>query len=191
MVFLGKKEIVHRIKNEKLVEGFDGLDFHPSANGIDVHLAALIEVKEGGKLAVQKANNVLPKLGTAYVLKGHEDKISSLTTESTQILEKESSIKIKAHQPYLLIIAEKVNIPTDHLCIAKARTSLHRFTQSHLIAVFGEAGYRGTLTFMLVPMLDAEVELGARIAQLAFSKISSHSHYEDQKEHSFQDGKIL
>ena len=87
--------------------------------------------------------------------------------------------------------AESLNMPKDHMSIVEARTSLHRYTQAKLIATFIEAGYKGFLTFMIIPSIPAEIELGARFASLAFTKLTTEESYEDQKEFSNQGGRIV
>ncbi len=190
-MFLGKKEIIERLKNDRLIEAPADLDIHITPNGYDLHVAALIEITESGKLAVDKAENTPPKLGAAFVLIGHEDCIKDLEVTKVNVLPKTFPVEIQAGVPYFLITAEKVNMPNDYIGIMEARTSLHRFTQAQLIATFIEAGYKGTLTLMLIPSLETELELGSRIAQISFAKLTSTASYDEQKETSWQGGKIL
>jgi deoxycytidine triphosphate deaminase len=84
-----------------------------------------------------------------------------------------------------------VNVPKNLCFKIEARSSLFRLTQALLETSFGEAGYRGRLTFMLLPILDTKIALGVRFAQLCFSKLSGESHYEEQQETSYQGGRIV
>jgi len=44
---------------------------------------------------------------------------------------------------------------------------------------------------MLLPVLDCEIELGARIAQISFTQITGKSNYEKQNESNYQGGKLF
>ena len=59
---LSRDALKQLILDKQLVTGYVDLDGQLTANGIDVRLAAVIEILEGGKLAVKRENNRPPKL---------------------------------------------------------------------------------------------------------------------------------
>jgi len=185
---LSRQVLKSLIRDKNLVTNFADLEHQLTANGFDVRLAAIVEIKDAGKLAISKANNAPPKLGKAFVLEGFEDRLKGYEVEDIQTRE---SVKLERLRPYLVITCEEVNTPGNLMIHIGARSSLFRLTQSLLGTTFGEAGYKGFLTFMLLPILDGEVELGARIAQLSFGELKGSAHYEDQKETNYQGGKLF
>ena len=187
---LSRDALKQLILDKQLVTGYVDLDGQLTANGIDVRLAAVIEIIEGGKLAVDKKNNKPPKLGRACVLKGYEDRLLEYKIGNIQIVE-HGSVMLEAGKPYFVITCEQVNTPDDHMFHIHARTSLFRFTQSTLLCTVGEAGYRGFLTFVLVPFLKSEIELGMRFAQFTFTELKGKAQYDAQKQANYQGGKLF
>ncbi len=182
-----KKEII----DDKLVENYEDLDVQLTANGIDFRLAAIIEVKKAGELRIKKEDIIPPVLGTAYVMEGFESVLDSLKLDKIVVHPKGTPVKIKKLTPYLVISCEKVNTKTYLNFKIECRSSLFRITQSVLETSFGEAGYRGMLTFLLFSLLDTKIDLGVRFAQIVFSTLEGSAHYEDQKESSYQGGKVI
>lgn len=178
------------ILNNNLLSDYSNLDQQLTANGVDVRLAAVVEIIDGGVLAVNKQDNRSPKLGKAIVLRGFEDRLEGYDFLESQIIES-GTVKLDKLKPYFVITCEKVNTPETMMFHIKPRSSLFRMAQSLLGTAFGEAGYKGFLTFMLFPLLDSEIELGARFAQLSFSEISGKANYEEQKESNYQGGKLF
>lgn len=187
---LSKDVLKQYILNNNILTGYSDLDKQLTANGIDVQLAAVIEILNGGKLAINKTDNKEPQLGTAHILKGYEDRLKGYAVKEIHVHEK-ATIVLKKHQPYFVLTCESVSIPTNLMIDITPRSSLFRLTQSLLGCSFCEAGYQGFLCFMLLPFLNSEVELGARIAQLSFSQLTGHGNYEEQKETNYQGGKIF
>ncbi len=186
---LSKEDIRKLILNNQLVTNYGDLDGQLTANGFDVRAAAIIEITDGGKLAVSKANNRSPKLGKAFILKGYEDKITGYDIKEKIIME--GSVKLERLKPYFIVTCEEVNTPNNIMLHAALRTSLFRLTQSILGCGFTEAGYKGYHAFMLIPILDSELELGARFAQFSFVQLTGESDYAKQKEASYQGGKLF
>jgi len=178
------------IVDQQLVAKYADLDGQLTPNGIDVRLAAIVEIVDGGRLAVSKADNKAPQLGTAVVLKGFEDRLAGYPIKDVQLVD-EGVVKIERLRPYFVITCEEVNTPPHLMFHIAARTSLFRLTQSLLGCTFGEAGYRGFLTFMLLPFLDGEIELGSRFAQLSFSELKGEAHYEQQSQTNYQGGRLF
>ncbi len=187
---LTKEQMKTLIVNSNLIENYFDIDSQLTANGVDVRLAAVVEVIDGGKLAVNKSDNRSPKLGKAFVLKDFEDRLEGYNIAEKHILDS-GTVKLNQLRPYLVITCEKVNTPNDLMFHIKPRSSLFRFTQSLLGTAFGEAGYKGFLTFLLLSPVESEIELGARFAQLSFAKLEGKSDYESQKETNYQGGKLF
>lgn len=179
------------IEKQKLVSGFRDLDKQLTANGIDLRLAALVEIIDGGKLAVEKSDNKMPKLGKAFVLKGYEMRLAEYGLQDIQSVDEKFAVKLNPLRPYFAVTCEEVNIPSNIMCHIESRTTLFRLTQSGLFTTVGEAGYRGFLTFMLLPFLGSEIELGSRFSQLVFTELKGEGHYEQQKESNYQGGKLF
>lgn len=188
---LSKEVLKQMIVDNNLVTNFQDLDTQLTANGFDVRVAGIVEILDGGKLAVAKNNNTTPKLGKAIVLKEFEDRLNGYELNEKHSVEQGSSIRLKSLKPYFVITCEQLNTPNNLMTHITPRSSLFRLTQSLLGCSFGEAGYKGFLTFMLIPFLDSEIELGARIAQLSFSELKGQAHYEEQKEKNYQGGKLF
>lgn len=186
---LSRTAVKELIETQKLVEGYDNIDKQLTANGFDVIVCALVEIKDGGKLAIEKADNVPPKLGKAFVLPGYEDRLDNYEVEEKIITE--GFIKLNKHQPYFLVTAERFNFPDHIMGHNNHRSSLFRFTQSSLYFGFDEAGYKGFLAFMMVPFLDSEVELGSRVAAVSFVHLTGKASYESQSETNYQGGKLF
>lgn len=187
---LSREVLKSRILSNNLVTDYADVDSQLTANGFDVRLAAVVEIDDAGKLAVQKSDNRPPKLGKAYVLKGFEDRLQGYDIKEQIVVDK-LSVKLERLKPYFAVTCERVNTPSDLMFHIVARTSLFRLTQSALIATVGEAGYKGFLAFMLLPFLDGEIELGSRFAQFCFSELRGSAHYEAQKETNYQGGKLF
>lgn len=191
MTTLSRDVLEKEIKENKIVEGIESLEGQLTANGVDFRLAGIIEVEKGGVLAVEKARSKPPVLGRAFVLSGFESALSGLEVKKTEVLSVGAPIKLKKLAPYLAISCETVNTPDKYNFKIEARSSLFRLAQGVLETAFGEAGYKGRLTFLIFTLTDAEIELGARFAQVAFSTLEGRAHYEKQKETSYQGGRIV
>ena len=186
---LSRDSLKKHIVEGKLITNYADLDGQLTANGVDVRLAAIIEVIDGGKLAISKQDNMSPKLGRAVVLPGFENRLDGYDIQEKIV--GAGIIKLNRLKPYLVITCEEVNTPSNLMFHIAARTSLFRLTQSLLGSTFGEAGFKGYLTFMLLPFADSEIELGARFAQLCFTELKGEAHYEGQKESNYQGGKLF
>ncbi|MFH1127421.1 MAG: hypothetical protein ABIG84_04460 [archaeon] len=191
MTNLSKDVLRTEIINDKLVVDYEDLDVQLTANGIDFRVAAIIEVKKAGELRINKKDMKMPVLGVAHVMEGFEDVVSGLELEDTVVLPKGSQVSIDKLVPYLVVSCEKVNTKENLNFKIECRSSLFRITQSVLETAFGEAGYRGGLTFLMFSLLDTKIDLGVRFAQIVFSTLSGNAHYEEQKESSYQGGKVL
>ncbi len=187
---LSKDVLKKLIVDSKLLSNYSDLDVQLTANGVDVRLAAVVEIVDGGRLAVSKADNLPPKLGSAVVLNGFEERLKTYELKDLNVVDS-GIVRLEKLKPYLVITCEEVDTPSDLMFHILPRSSLFRLTQSMLGVAFGEAGYKGFLTFMLLPFTDSQIELGSRFAQLSFTQLTGESHYEQQKESSYQGGKLF
>lgn len=187
---LSRDVLKQLILEKQIVTGYADLEEQLTANGIDVRLAAVVEIVEGGKLAVKRENNKQPKLGRAWALKGYEDRLKDYKLQNVSVMEN-GAVQLEPLKPYFVLTCEQVKTPEDHMFHIQARTSLFRFTQSILLTTVGEAGYKGFLTFVLVPFLKSEIELGTRFAQFIFTELKGKASYEQQKFVNQQGGKIF
>lgn len=185
------RDVLKKLILEKgLVTNYSDIDAQLTANGFDVRLAAVIEIVEGGKLAVSKSDNKSPKLGKAFILNGFENRLDGYDVKE-KVLMNSGAVKLERLKPYFAITCEEVNTPSDMMLHAALRTSLFRLTQSILGCGFTEAGYKGYHAFMLLPFMDGEIELGARFAQFSFVELRGSASYEQQKESNYQGGKLF
>lgn len=191
MTNLSKDVLKKEIIEDKLVENYNDLDIQLTANGIDFRAAAFIEVKEAGELRINKADMKMPVLGIAHVMEGFENVVAGLELDDVVVHPEGTQISIDKLKPYFVISCEKVNTKEYLNFKIECRSSLFRITQSVLETAFGEAGYRGGLTFLVFSLLDTKIDLGVRFAQIVFSTLEGSAHYEEQKESSYQDGKVL
>jgi len=185
------RDIVRQmILEQKLITNYGSVDGQLTPNGFDCRLAAIIEVLDGGKLAVDKKDMRAPKLGKAVVLKGYEHRLKEYSLERVDVVES-GTLKLEPLKPYLVMTCEELNTPDNLMTHIAARTSLFRLTQCLLGSTFGEAGYYGYLTFMLLPFTASEIELGVRFAQLSFSELKGQAQYDQQKVTNHQGGKLF
>ncbi|MCX6708329.1 MAG: hypothetical protein NTW67_01605 [Candidatus Woesearchaeota archaeon] len=185
------KDVLKKLIVEKnLLTNYADIDAQLTPNGVDVRLAAIVEIVDGGRLAVSKADNLAPKLGSAVVLKGFEERLKGYELKEMHVVDS-GVVKLEKLKPYLVLTCEELNTPQNLMSHIAARTSLFRLTQSLLGSTFVEAGYKGFLTFMLLPFTDSQIELGSRFAQLSFTELTGEGHYEQQKESNYQGGKLF
>ena len=188
---LGKKNIEKMIKENDLVIDYENLDKQLTANGIDFRVAAIIEVVEAGTMHIKKDECKKPKFGNLWVMENFENVVDGVDCEKKEVVPEGFFVELKKETPYLFITCESVNTPKDYNFTIQCRSSLFRMTQSVLATAFGEAGYRGVLTLMVAPLMDTGVDIGVRFCQIVFSKLDTESHYEEQKETNYQDGKVI
>lgn len=189
---LSRNELKKLILEQKIVTDYDDLDHQLTANGIDVRAGAIIEVLEGGRLAVNKKDNKPPALGAAYVLKGLEERLKDYSIKDLRVVNEKTLVRLKRLRPYFVMTCERVNVPKNMMVHNATRSSFFRFPQCFVEYGFTEAGYQGFLTFLLLPIAaGGEIELGARILQMSFCELKGEGDYSKQKESSHQGGKLF
>ena len=184
------KDVLKKLILEGLLTNYADVDAQLTPNGFDVRLAAIVEIVNGGRLAVSKTDNIAPKLGSAVVLKGFEERLKGYELKEMNVVDS-GIVKIEKLKPYLVLTCEELNTPAQLMSHITPRSSLFRLTQSLLGCSFVEAGYKGFLTFMLLPFTDSQIELGSRFAQLSFTELTGQGNYEQQKESNYQGGKLF
>ncbi|VVB81342.1 Deoxycytidine triphosphate deaminase [uncultured archaeon] len=187
---LSKDMLKKMILEKGLLTNYADIEAQLTPNGVDVRLAAIVEIVNGGRLAVAKTDNLAPKLGTAVVLKGFEERLKGYELKEMHVVDS-GIVKLDRLKPYLVLTCEELNTPSSLMSHITPRSSLFRLTQSLLGCSFVEAGYKGFLTFMLLPFTDSQIELGSRFAQLSFTELTGEAHYEQQKESNYQGGKLF
>lgn len=143
-MFLGHKEIIDRIKNQKLLENH--LVESVQGAGVDLRIDKLFELGGGGFIG--KDDRRLPEVN-------------------------ESNFILKPKSYYLLVTIEKVNMPDDLVAFMLNRSSLFRCGASLRTAVI-DPGYHGVLTVGIKNEGKhiIELERGARVLQLVFTEVS-------------------
>lgn len=160
-MYLGSAEILRWAKEFSLIEGFAKESVQGS--GIDLRIDKLFEL--GGGASLGKKERVLP---------------------GTRELPGEKFV-LKPKSYYLCLTAEKVNMPDNLVAFILPRSTLFRSGISLKSAVV-DPGYKGALTMGLMNETDHEFELerGARIAQIVFSKVDGDtSRYEGKYQGGF------
>ncbi len=163
MSIIGIKEVIRRIKEEKLITGLGGRDFsNPEGTGIDLRLGAVHEIIGGGAYIEADGEAGLGRR------KGVETKeIFALKDGEVQ-----DELIIKPGQYYLVQTAETVNTPLDLMPMLYPRSSLFR-AGLLLLVTKTDPGYKGKLTLGITNLgaFEVKLQLGARICNIVFHKI--------------------
>ncbi len=191
MTALSYKHIKERILKENMIEGYKDLEGQITPNGFDVRVCAIIEIEKAGEIGVTKKDHIPPTFGKAHIIEGYESIIEGLNVKEKNSLKEGTKISLKGLKPYLVVTCEKMNTPEDLYFKIEIKSTLFRYAQMILETAFGEPGYKGRLTFLLLPILDTKLALGSGIAQISFIELSSKAHYDMQKEKKYQGGKII
>ncbi|MBX3069841.1 MAG: deoxyuridine 5'-triphosphate nucleotidohydrolase [Thermomicrobiales bacterium] len=152
---LSREEIERLIASERpLVRDFADLGQQLQPNGFDLTLAAIERHSGAGTIGVDNADRVLPNL-------------TEMTPDDRGFFHLEPG-------PYHITYAETVALPEDLMALGRPRSSLTRSGVAIHTAVW-DAGYEGRSTSLLVVSNPAgfRVQLGARVAQLVFVRLSA------------------
>jgi dUTP pyrophosphatase len=136
-----------------LVSGFADLDAQLQPNGFDLTLAEIRSFVDQGTMGVDNARRILP--GLSPVEPGADGLVHL------------------PPGPYHITYSETVALPTDLMAFGRPRSSLTRSGVAIHTAVW-DAGYAGRSTSLLVVSNPHgfTVEIGARVAQLVFLRLS-------------------
>ncbi len=145
-MFLGKAEILKRIKDEKLLENLD-IDNVQGA-GVDLKIDRLFEAVSGASLS--RDSRELPELREI----------------------REDTFTLRPGKYYLCTTREKVNMPKDLVAFIFQRSTLFRCGVSLRTAVV-DPGYSGILTIGIKNEGSKafSLERGSRICQIVFSRV--------------------
>ncbi len=151
---LSREEIRRLIDGQMpLVSDFVNLETQLQPNGFDLTLAAVQRHLGSGTIGIDNADRVLPELEAVSV----DDAGFAFLTPG----------------PYHITYAETVSLPADLMALGRPRSSLTRSGVAIHTAVW-DAGYSGRSTSLLVVNNPAgfRVQIGARVAQLVFVRLS-------------------
>ncbi len=152
---LSREEIQKLIESDRpLVSDYADLAQQLQPNGFDLTLSAIQRHSGPGTIGIDNSSRVLPDL-----------------------IEVEYDAAGFAHLepgPYHITYAETVALPADLMALGRPRSSLTRSGVAIHTAVW-DAGYEGRSTSLLVVNNAAgfRVQLGARVAQLVFIRLSA------------------
>lgn len=161
-MYLGKAEIISRIKKHRLLENCDSANIEGS--GVDLEVDKLYELESKAELS--RESRRLPELGehnTRYY-------------------------KLAPGKYYLCTTKEKVNMPRDLVAFILPRSTLFRCGVSLRTAVV-DPGYNGILTLGIRNESEHEfvLEKGSRICQIVFAEVRGEA---ENYEGKYQGGKV-
>jgi dUTP pyrophosphatase len=139
-----------------LVEGWINLDEQVQANGFDLTLRDVAEIKSAGSIAVTNSRRVLSDL-------------SPLTFRADDFLDLAAGV-------YMVTYNEIVHLPKNIMALGRPRSSLLRCGVNVGTAVW-DAGYEGRSQSLLVVHNPGgfRVQKNARITQLVFMELTGES----------------
>jgi dUTP diphosphatase len=152
---LSSSEIRAMIEAEPpLLSGYGDLDSQVQPNGFDLRLAQVARFSGHGTIGVSNSDRVLPDLET---IQPNADGFLQLGPGC-----------------YHVTYSEVVSLPKDLMALGRPRSSLGRSGVSLHTAVW-DAGYSGRSTSLLVVynLNGFRVQIGARVAQLVFIRLSA------------------
>ncbi len=158
-MFVGTKELLNLVKENKLIEGLSQRELNsPEGAGFDLRIGELYQISGEGFLGVEERET--PKM--TLVAKYEEGKNTKVILEP----------KIY----YLMKTIEKVNMPDYLLAIFTPRSTLFRSG----VYVFGgqvPPGYWGELAMGIYNFREEPfiLEMGARVLHIMFSEVRSKS----------------
>lgn len=191
MAAISRRELKEQIEKEKVIMGYEDLEKQLTSNGIDIRVCAIIEIEKAGEIGIVKKEHKKPRFGKVWVMKGMKDYVEGIDADEVIEVKKGEKISLKSMKPYLVVSCEEVKCPKNWFFKIEIKSSLFRLAQIILETAFGEADYKGKLTFLLLPTLDTALAIGASIAQIAFYELTSEASYEEQYSTSYQGGKIV
>lgn len=154
-MILGPKKLLQLVKSKKLVEGLSERELtNPEGTGFDLRLGEVFAIS--GKAFLGETHRQTPDIKSVKV---YDPK-------------KQTSIKIKPGDFFLVKTIEKINLPLNLSAVIIPRTTTFR---SGLFIRTGpiQPGYSGELTFGLKNEgpITVEIEMGARFVHVVFSEI--------------------
>lgn len=162
-MYLGHREIMHRIARDKLLEGVE--EENVQGAGVDLRVEKLYRLNSSASLGVEER-----KLPEVKELQG-------------------SRFTLVPREYHLLLTREKLNMPYDLVAFIFQRSTLFRSGVSLRTAVV-DPGYRGRLTVGIVNegREGFTLERGTRIAQIVFAGVEGTAKSYSGK---YQGGKLV
>jgi deoxycytidine triphosphate deaminase len=158
-MFLGSKELLQLVKENKLMEGLCEREMTtPEGAGFDIRIGELYKISGKGFMGVTERET--PKM--ELVAKYEEGKSIRISLEPKTY--------------YLMKTIEKVNMPDYLLAISTPRSTLFRSG----VYIFGgqvPPGYCGELSMGICNFRDEpfDLEMGARVLHIMFSEVAGES----------------
>jgi dUTP diphosphatase len=140
-------------KSPPLIENFLDIEAQLQPNGFDLTLSEIRRYDGLGRIAISNSGRVLP--GLVEIPPGDRSDI------------------FLHPGAYHISYGETVNLPKDLMALGRPRSSLTRSGVTIHTAVW-DAGYSGRSTSLLIVANPAgfQVEIGARVTQLVFIRLS-------------------
>jgi dUTP pyrophosphatase len=157
MSILSSKDIRRLLKSSPpLIEGWLNLDEQVQANGFDLTLRDVAEMKSVGTIALSNSQRVLSDL-------------SQLSFDDDGFLNLDAGV-------YMVTYNEIVHLPKNIMALGRPRSSLLRCGVSVGTAVW-DAGYEGRSQSLLIVHNPKgfRVQQNARITQLVFMELTGES----------------
>lgn len=155
MTIIGGSELAKRIKREGLINNLSKREItNPEGPGFDLRIREVYTIKGKGFLGIEERKTAEGRL------------IASAKSKNKKVI-------IKPKDYFLISTMEELKMPADLFATIYPRSTLFR---SGLLLLSGKVspGYWGKLTFGLTNLGQAtfEIEIGARIAFISFSKLT-------------------
>ncbi len=170
---LSHTEIEGLISKYGIIENYKKENINPS--GIDLRVGEIYELEDGGAIRLNEV--ISPFIKKGWILEGMREEDHS---KEILVLEEGASVNTKKENYYLVRTQEKIRLPKEKIevegkkyfivAFVYMRSSLFRIGVT-LYNTLIDPGWSGRLTFGLKPFLDAEIELGAPIAQIVFEPV--------------------
>jgi dUTP pyrophosphatase len=157
MPVLSSKDIRRLLKHQPpLIEGWLNLEEQVQANGFDLTLRDVAEIKSAGTIALSNSQRVLSDL-------------SPFSFDEKDFLDLATGV-------YMVTYNEIVHLPRNIMALGRPRSSLLRCGVNVGTAVW-DAGYGGRSQSLLVVHnpLGFRVQKNARITQLVFMELTGES----------------
>lgn len=170
MSVLGLKQVIERVKKDKLVENLGERELNnPEGVGIDLRIGEIHKITEGGAFIEVDG----PPAGGLGKRKGVK---TELIAKFNPDSETQEEVLIEPGEYYLFGTVEKVNTPQDLMPMIYPRSSLFR-AGVLLLNSKTDPGYSGFLTMGLTNLskFPLKLQMGARVCNMVFYKIEGET----------------
>lgn len=163
---IGPKTLLKLVKTKKLVENLSDRELtNPEGAGFDLRLGEVYKIKGRGFLGIDERQTPKERLVAKY-------KAAAPPSPRLRRASKKEIFTIKPGEFVLVKTIESVNLPKDIAGHLYARSTLFR-SGLFLSLTQVAPGYEGELTMGLTNVGPSimEIELGARIAHIQFTRV--------------------